>query len=327
MMSLLVASALVSSSAQSPCPYARLKEDDLMETCWQYEATLHLPSGQVVHQGGDQYSSFLLFRFDGAVEEMTLGVHKKGFWSYGEGFLMLSYRDMEGFCAEISGQDRLLLHFRRPENRQAYAYRFRQVPLRTSPFPRSPHDLPPVIVERQSAGHSSAENDRIPWWAFWRRWWREPSPPPPPLVPITIEVSGGGYYGGLNPVSRQFVRISSDGSILREILTRREGLIVTRTRIPRAELEAFAEWMEERGYFRLNREYDCREETCFRRKGERPRPVPLQLMVAYGTQRHVLTLSVFGPDHHQDHYIDYPQLIDQIVETVYRMADRPPPGK
>lgn len=313
--------------AQENCPYSRIGEDDLIGTYWQYEGTVHTPSGKTIHQGGTAFPSFLYFHYDASAEEMTNGVYRSGPWSVEAGALVFSYRDGRRFCLDRPGKDRISLHFVRAENRSRFHYVFRQVSAEATPFRRPWYELPTILVERIPDAGPAPEVVKIPWWAFWRRWTREAPTPRTPPTPIIIEVNGGGYYGGLNPVVRQYVRINSEGRVIREVQTQREGLMVTRTNITRQELEDFADWIAEQGYFDLQREYPCGDEQCSRRLRERPKPVPLQLMVLYGQRRHVVTLPVFGPDHRQARYLDYPPVIDQIVETLYRMADRPPTGK
>ncbi|MEZ5033067.1 MAG: hypothetical protein R2787_16895 [Saprospiraceae bacterium] len=98
--------------------------------------------------------------------------------------------------------------------------------------------------------------------------------------------------------------------------------MVTRKNISRSELEDFAEWIQENGYFELDREYDCTDQECHRRKRERPRPMPLQTSITIGQRTKIVTVPIWGEDNRHVRYIDHPPLIDQIVETVYRMADR-----
>jgi hypothetical protein len=325
--SLLSALLLLSAGclhAQEACPYTRVQEEDIIGTYWQYLGTVHTASGKTIHQGGEAFPSYLHFHYDGSMEEISNGVLRTGNWLFQAGALLANYRDGERFCLDRPAKDQLSLHFVRPENRNRYHYLFRQVDAVSTPFRRPWYELPTILVERVPESVTPPAAARTPWWAFWRRWRKEPPPPYQPPLPIVVEVNGGGYYGGLNPVIRQYVRINSEGRVIREVQTQREGLMVTRTNITRHELEDFAAWIDAQGYFRLEREYPCEDETCRRRLRERPRPVPLQLMVLYGQRRHVITLPIFGPDHRQARYIDYPPLIDQIVETLYRMADRPP---
>ena len=303
-----------------PCPFTRLTENQLVYTAWQYRRMVHSATGKTLHRGGDEFPSYLLFRADNTLLESTNGYYREGRWSLTAGRLHATYRGLESFCADMPKEDLLILGFEASGPSPGRQYHFERVELDDTPFHRSPYDLPLVIVERDKRRADGASG---PWWAFWRKWFLPKDPPAPPPVPILIEVSGGGYYGGLNPVYRQFVRITGDGGLVREVVTEREGSMVTRRRITRRELEDFAEWIDSQGYFGLSREFDCEDQACWQRKRGKPRPVPLQLVVSYGKKYHRVTIHLFGPDNRNLRYVDYPPVIDQIVETVYRMADRP----
>lgn len=281
---------------------------------------VHSASGKTLHRGGDEFPSFLYFRADNTLLENTNGYYREGHWSMAAGRLQAAYRGTVSFCADMPNENLLVLGFEADGPSPGRQYHFERVELEDTPFHRSPYDLPMVIVERD---RRKATVSGRPWWAFWRKWFPADEPQAPPPVPILIEVSGGGYYGGLNPVYRQFVRITGDGSLVREVVTEREGSMLTRRRITRRELEDFAEWIELQGYFGLPREFDCADQACWQRKRGKPRPVPLQLVVSFGKKHHRITVHLFGPDNRNIRYVDYPPVIDQIVETVYRMADRP----
>jgi hypothetical protein len=311
--------------AQAPevCPFSRLVETDLIESYWSYVRTIHSASGKTIHQGGKAYPSYLHFRFDNTFEEHTNGVYREGKWALTDGRLMMTYRGLESYCADMPVAGKLTLGFNATGGSSGRHYEFNLVESEVTPFLRPWYELPTIIVDKKRSTKPGPEiNTNSRWWAFWESWQREPKAVTPVLTPITIEVSGGGYYGGLNPVSRQYVRINSEGRIIREVQTQREGLMVTKKHITRRELEDFAEWIEAQGYFNLEREYDCKDQLCYRRKSQKPKPIPLQVMVAYGHKRHVITVHIWGLDHNKIQYAPCPPVIDQIVETVYRMADR-----
>lgn len=303
------------------CPYSKVTEAHLVESWWQYKHTLHVGSNKVVHHGMDAYPSFVHFRFDNTAEVSTTGLHAENSWKLDRGSLHFEYRTDSFYCVQQPDPSTLYLSYHTGERREQYIYVFSKVEPRSTPFERPWYELPTVLVTREKkVVHPSQK--KAPWWAFWRRWQRQDKPAGPPPIRIQIEVSGGGYYGGINPVYRQYVKINSDGRLVREVQTAREGLMVTRKNIPRNELEAFAYWIRDQGYFDLQREYDCQEQLCHRRKGEKPQPMPLQVMVTLGHQTKIIFIPIWGLDNQHIQFIPYPPVIDQIVETVYRMADR-----
>ena len=302
------------------CPYSRVNESILVESYWQYRYTLHSGSNQVVHQGGDQFPSFLHFRFDNSAEISTNGQYLQSPWSLTNGRLLLQYRQDSIYCVQRPDPNTLQLRFQAPQSQADYLYVFSRTQADHTPFQRPWYELPTILVKQHQPDKASEQ--RSPWWAFWRRWQKAEASSGPPPIPIRIEVSGGGYYGGINPVYRQYVTINTDGRLIREVQTKRDGLIVTRKNISRAELEDFAEWIRDNGYFDLEREYDCADQECHRRKRERPQPIPLQTSITIGQRTKIVTIPIWGDDNRHIRYIDYPALIDQIAETVYRMADR-----
>jgi hypothetical protein len=305
---------------QKPCPYTRLSPHHLAQSYWRYLHMTHATTGQVVHQGGDAYPSFLHFHDDYTVRIHTNGWEETFDWVLHKGLLTMDYRGKSQFCGDLSPSGLLLLFFEREGSPTTYAYHFEEVIGEETPFLRSPAELPTILLD--AGRERDSRSGRHPWWAFWR-WWQTPQAEPPPLIPMSIEISGGGYYGGLNPVYRQFLRIDSDGRLIRELHTRQEGVLKTRKNVPRRELEQFMDWIIRQGYFELEAAYDCRDPACTRRKSITPSPVPLQVAIRHGYHRKVVTVHIWGRDHLQEQWLPYPSLIDQIVHTVYKMADRP----
>jgi len=50
---------------------------------------------------------------------------------------------------------------------------------------------------------------------------------------INIELIGGGYYGGVDPVLRDYIQIKSNGRLIQEFKSIHNGLIVKKKNIPR----------------------------------------------------------------------------------------------
>lgn len=303
------------------CPFSRITETHLVETWWQYQHTLHVSSQTIVHHGETDYASFLHFRYDLTGEVSIVGQIQDHPWRLSGGKLFFPYRTDTVFCVEQPDPRTLYLTYQSAGQQEDYRYVFRKVEPGATPFVRPWYELPTVLVARDKLRKQPVRN-KVPWWAFWRRWQEPPTVQGPPPIRIQIEVAGGGYYGGINPVYRQFVKINSEGRLIREVQTAREGLMTTRKNIARNELEAFVYWIRDQGFFDLAREYDCTEQLCHRRKGEQPRPMPLQVKVTLGHQTKMVNIPIWGMDNKHVQYIQYPPVIDQIVETVYKMADR-----
>ena len=133
---------------------------------------------------------------------------------------------------------------------------------------------------------------------------------------------GGGYYGGIDPVLKDFILIKSDGRLIKEFQSVQHGLIVTKKYIPRLELEKFADYILEQGFFEMERAYDCTDPFCMKRKSQKPRPVPLRLSVAYGDRKKVVTIAIWGKDNLNTNYLEYPPALDHIIDAIQKMANR-----
>lgn len=319
---LLIFSGLLSSSRAQvgiTCPYATITTEVLKETFWQYESTIHAGSGKVVHQGLSHYPAFLYFEYDFKADVHHLGVNFSKIWSLQGSVLEIPFRNQNKFCADLPDASHLHLMYASEVNGERFIYRFVMVDAEDTPFIRPWYELPTVHLNKD---RKYSSRDR-PWYYFFKRLFRQKQEASvEPLVPIRIEISGGGYYGGINPVFRQFTTIQSDGRLIQEILTAKDGLRVIRKNIPRSELESFAKWIESKGFFELEKAYDCEDHLCTRRLTQKPKPVPLHLLVRYGDRKHLLTVSIWGPDHNKIQYVAYPELINEIVLTVQKMADR-----
>lgn len=97
---------------------------------------------------------------------------------------------------------------------------------------------------------------------------------------------------------------------------------MTKKDIPREELEAFAEFITAQKFFELDRLFDCDSEVCQKRKGLKPRPMPLRLSVTYGDKKKVITIAIWGKDNYDVQYVDYPPALDKIIDAIQRMASR-----
>lgn len=313
--------ACAAVSGQPACPYSPLIANRIAGSYWKYIHMTHASSGQVLHKGEDDYPSYLHFRFDHTARLHTNGFEEETDWMLHRGLLKMSYRGKKHFCTDLSPSGHLVLSFQREGSPTTYEYHFREVVGEETPFEKPKDELPTVLLDEPK--NRSRTQHHVPWWAFWRLWQRPPPPPERVFIPMSLEISGGGYYGGLNPIHRQFLHIDSEGRLIREIHTRHEGLLKTRKTISRRELEDFIAWIDRNGFFELEQEYDCKDPICFKRKTEQPRPVPLQMAIRLGHQRKVVTVHIWGRDHLQEQWLPYPPLIDQIIYSAYKMADRP----
>ena len=306
-------------TAQTVSRYGPVDENLLAETKWRYAYALHVESNTVIHRADEAYDFFLWLRYDYTYQEYLNGTLDRGTWSLNGRTLFYSFKNIQKFgIAEVSKQ-RLVLEFTQPNSKGTYQYHYVRVSSGEAPFVRPNNELPEVLVEEILP---QKRNER--WLSFntKKRRKRKQREALKDKTYISIELIGGGYYGGLDPVLRDFIHIKNDGRLIKEFQSRERGLQVVKKDIPRAELEEFAAYLMRENFFELERLYDCTDRVCVKRKQQAPTPIPLRLAVTYGNRRKVITIPVYGQDDYKQRYIAYPPIIDETIDVVRRMADR-----
>jgi hypothetical protein len=295
-----------------------LLASQLLETKWRYTYALHLESNTIIHQAENFYDFYLYFRYDFTYEQYLNTQISKGTWSIGEGTLFYSFKNINKFHIAELTKNKLVLEFTQPNAKGTYQYHFLRVETKDAPFVRPANVLPEVNV----VSVDTRKKDKNHWYTQSPRKRTKDQTTAEKQTYISIELIGGGYYGGIDPVLRDFIQIKTDGRLINEFKSLNRGLYVTKKDIPRAELEKFAEWVTAQGFFDMQRMYDCETPICQKRKQLKPTPIPLRLAIAYGSRRKVITISIWGMDENNIHYVDYPRALDHIIETIQKMAHR-----
>ncbi len=315
----LVAVAQVAPSADD---YRGFKENLLIETKWEYAYTVHLTSGTVVHQAEDNYAHFLYFRWDNTFLQWLNGSLTEGAWAIKGDELEWPFRKVKSFKISNLTDLSLDLEFAQPNAKGVWAYHFNRVESKDAPFLRPLNELPEVRVEAENPRPSVAASigkKAKKWWKFGKK---QPAEPEKAEVFISVELTGGGFYGGIDPVQRDYVVIKNDGRLIKEFKSQNHPLTVSKKNISREELEKFAQWAVEQKFFELKREYDCTAGFCEKRKGQRPEPMPLRISISYGNIRKMVVVSIYGYDDKGVKYVEYPPQLDNIIEAIQRMANR-----
>jgi hypothetical protein len=306
---------------QEGMAYASDIERALAETKWRYTYALHLESNTIIHQAEDFYDYYLHFRYDYIYEQYLNGEMTRGTWSLSDDELFYSFKHIKKFRIAEINKKTLLLEFTQPNSKGTYQYHFVRVESKDAPFVKPAYELPDVIVEREDLRNQKSNR-----FAFGKKKKRkdkeEKESKKEKEIFISIELIGGGYYGGLDPVLRDYIYIKSDGRLVKEYKGLNSGLTVVKKNISREELEQFAEFIIAQNFFDFERMYDCETAFCQERKHAKPTPIPLRLAVAYGNRKRVVTISIFGKDKNKVQYVDYPPAIDNIVDAIQRMASR-----
>ncbi len=297
-------------------------EQRLMESVWRYAYTLHATSNTVLHRADRDYAFFLYFRYDHTYRESLQGEEERGNWSMEGRTLSYRFQHVERFEVVVLNETMLVLEFTQRNSQGVYQYHFVRVAPGDNPFSRPANELPTVTVEAETEEVVLADQPLTRSWRRWRRRDRlRPGPPAAPAPLIQVELNGGGYYGGIDPVFRNFIRIKTDGRLVREFQSEHQPLLVIRRDIGRDELEAFAAYVLREGFFDMDRLYDCGDPACEDRKSEPPTPVPLRLSITYGLRKHVVTVAIFGDDDRRQAYVEYPEALGRIIGTIEKMAN------
>lgn len=308
-------------SARWGTRYPAVNERSIIETKWRYTYAIHLESNTIIHQAEDYYDYYLHFRYDYTYDEYLNGRLTRGTWSLAGSELFYSFKHIKKFEIALINKNKLVLEFTQPNSKGTYQYHFVRVESKDAPFKKPANELPDVIVETED--QRKGKN----WLGFNKRKKkkkkkRKKKKTKEEPIYISIELIGGGYYGGVDPVLKDYIHIKSDGRLIKEFKSLYNGQTVTKKDIPREELEQFAEFIIAQKFFEYDRMYDCTTSNCQERKKEKPTPIPLRLAVAYGDKKKVVTISVWGIDENKVRYVDYPDALDNIIDAIQRMAHR-----
>ena len=308
-------------SAQHLNPWDLPDERLFVESKWKYTYTLHLESNTIVHKAQNNYDYFLYFRYDNSYQQYLNGKFSYGSWSLDERTLFYTFQHVSKFTIAQLSKNKLVLEFTQPNSRGTYQYHFVRVSGKEAPFVKPDNELPEVIVEAEQATKKQSTEKKKGFWSWFRKKNSTHHHKPEPVY-INIELVGGGYYGGIDPVIKDYIRIKSDGRLIQEFQTVRKGLMVNKKNIPREELEQFIEWVVKQHFFEMEKMYDCTDPVCFQRKTKKPTPIPLRLSITYGIKKKIVSVAIWGEDDRKTKYVDYPPQLDNIIDAIQRMASR-----
>ena len=311
----------MAQTGTSGLAFYQLNPNLLPETKWKYTFTLHLESNTILHQAGDAYEYFLYFKYNNTFEQFLNGERSVGKWSIEDNELKYTFKKVEVFRIIRLDREVMVLEFEQPFSKGHFQYQFVAQDDENVPFVKPENELPLVKVDlagKREKGLFSFKKKRKRKRKTSKRKRSQKIDEPY----ISIELAGGGYYGGIDPVIKDYIEVKSDGRLIKEFQSIEQGLIVTKKNIPRIELEMLVEYAKAQGFFDFQRSYDCNDSLCKKRKSKSPRPIPLRLAITHGDERKLVTVAVWGQDHHRIQYVNYPSALDQIVDAIQRMAHR-----
>lgn len=290
---------------------AQTSAEQLFETHWRYTYTLHVETNSIVQQAGDQWRHFMWFRYDSICRQHLNGKISESSWRLENQRLYFSFRQKSTFSIVRLNDFSLELESAAPDGKGTHLYHFVKVKKEDSPFAQETNTLP--VVKVQTVPLVQADSARAV---------SAVKLPSSGGEDVCVELVGGGYYGGINPVQQDYTTITREGRLIHEFESLQGKRLVHKVTIPKEELEKLLEWVAtEQHFFELENAYDCKTPECEKRKTTKPAPVPLRLRIAKGDKVKMITVGIWGLDKNGRRYVSYPPELDRIVDAIQRMAN------
>jgi len=338
-----------SASTATSSVDSALIERTIVEAKWRYVYTMHVGSSTIIHEAGDEYDFYLYFRYDYTAEEFLNGRYERKAWALAGDQIFYPFRNVNVFRVTQAGRQNLSLEFTQPNSKGAYQYHFVRVSDDDAPFIKPVNQLPTVLVEgmtKQKRKRRRLKGDEIAGVKKNRRWWpfrkREKAKKQPnakrekkakekeerriskqgvAAVDMMIEITGGGFFGGIDPVMRDYAVIKPGGRLVKEFKTVQTELRRTAADLDVEEYNRLAEFITKKGFFDLDRVYDCTSQACVTRKRLKPTPVPLRIAVSNGKRKKVVNISIWGQDERGIRYVDYPEELEDVIQAVLNVSN------
>ena len=333
--------------------YAPINENLFVNTKWQYTYTTHAESNTVIHKADDQYDHFIFFRYDYGFQNYLNGTLTDGLWRLNkeQNELFYAFRQVSWWRIAAFEEQALILEFTM-NRKSSYRYHFVRVSSAEAPFERSPNDLPDVLVDfEEPVANAASESYR----SFLEqrgvrynenRWERRQArrarreerrrlrlaktargraklAEEAPKEMLQVELVGGGFAGGVDPVYRNIILIKTDGQVIKEYQSALQGLQVSKHVVERKTLEELVSFIEENHFFDFDQTYGCEGAACEKRLQNKPRPIALRLAVTKGVRRKIITVPIWDGKGKAHSFINYPDELDAIVRAIMNVATPP----
>jgi len=292
--------------------FAQSDDCRLLETHWQYTYTLQLETNSLVQQAGDRWQHFLYFRFDSVCRQNLNGKTSESAWWLDSQQLHVAFRQNDVFALERLNDYSLELKYFSKDGKSSFIHHFVRIGRDESPFSQESNTLPVVTVETLPPVRSDTAQIAA----------AIPLPAASDNAAV-VELTGGGYYGGINPVQHDYITIGGDGRLIHEFESVQGKRLIQKANIGKDELDKFIAWAtKDQRFTDMASSYDCKTPDCEKRKSVKPAPVPLRLSITSNGVRKMVTISIWGLDKNGRRYVSYPPELDRIIDAVQRMAER-----
>lgn len=325
----------------------------LDNTQWKYTYTTNSSENSVIHLADSNYHFFLYFRFDQQLILNINGQFEQKSWSFNrlKKELSFNFRNVHIWTICSFSEESLVLEFK--SNNNYYCFHFIRAKRLKTPFELPDYELnvvdihvpanspeafaeqfyitfleergiqyDPIKWEKRAAIQKKKEQARIARLSKTRSGKRillEENE----LEFIQIELVGGGYFGGVDPVFRNIILIKNNGQVIKEYQSELKGLQVIKHKIERDTLEKLVAFIEDQAFFEFDQMYGCSSLRCYNRLEKEPRPIAFRIAITKGTKRKIVTLPLWDGKGLKKSLIDYPPALDNIVQAIINVSTAP----
>lgn len=325
----------------------------LDNTQWKYTYTTNSSQNNVIHLADSNYHFFLYFRFDQQLVLSMNGQIEQKNWSFNrlKKELRFDFRNIPVWTVRSFSEESLVLEFK--SNNNLYCFHFIRAKRLKTPFAlpgqelnvvdihvpaNSPEEFAeqfyitfleergiqydPVKWKKRAAIQERKEMARVARLSKTKSG-KKILLNENELEYIQIELVGGGYFGGVDPVFRNVILIKNDGRVIKEYQSELKGLQVIKHKIERDTLEKLVAFIEDQTFFEFDQIYGCSSLKCYNRLEKEPRPIAFRIAITKGTKRKIVTLPLWDGRGLKKSLIDYPPALDKIVQAIINVSTAP----
>gem|GEM_PF-1360285 len=299
--------------SQNTLVFQEVRDSQFYETMWKYEKTIDQASGLAVHNPDKAYRHFIYFMLSGKMQEYQNGQLSDGIWTTDGTKLMTSIGNISVFdivklsaiqliveYAPKTGVGRRQLVFSSSEDSELFVK------------PESTINL--VKVEAKTKGDTKDS-----WISQFFAWITGEYQQEEISSQLKIELIGGGFMGGLDPVIKNYIVLYPNGRLIREYASQFGGTTKSSQQLKQSEINALSEFIDQKKFFEISQPISCLQEAQ-RRMLKSPRPIPLRLAITDGIKHKVIEIPIYGRDESKSLYCNPPIVVEQIVEGLNRMV-------
>lgn len=311
----IIPNTIGQTKTEQPNGLPKIDENMFMETRWKYVKTYHADSETDIHEASDGYKFFVHFQFDYGYQTYLNGTLEKGNWLIDTkgSEIYFQFRNMNWWKVIKIDKQNLELEFKMGKGVFRYVF-VNATKDETKFFDGEELNIPGFadiegIIEEEVPEEKEKPKKKM----------ADITPKAPPA--IEIQLVGGGYFGGIDPVVKDYIHLKPNGRMVREVETLQKGLNKSSKEVSREDMEKLVDFIENKGFFELDNTYDCTNGNCQNRKEAKPTPIPLTLVVRHGSKRKVVIITIYGKDDKNGKYVNYPSEIDTIIENIRLLAN------